>query len=76
AVPVSVGAGASMDRPLTLRPPAPLAPGRHELVISIGAAEGGAAQELAVFGLEVAPDGTLSLGSGALGSAPIGSSGS
>lgn len=76
AVPVSVGAGASMDRPLTLRPPAPLAPGRHELVISIGAAEGGVAEELAVFGLEVAPDGTLSLGSGALGSAPIGSTGS
>ncbi|UVE95270.1 family 43 glycosylhydrolase [Dietzia sp. B32] len=75
AVPVSVGAGASVDRPLTLRPAAPLAPGRHELVVSIGAV-GGAAQELAVFGLEVAPDGSLSLGSGALGSVPIGSSGS
>ena len=74
-VPVTVGPGESVTRPLTLRPAAPLAPGRYELVVSIGAAVGGAAQELAVFGLEVAPDGSLSLGSGALGSAPLGSLG-
>ena len=72
ALPVSVGAGAAVDRLLTLRPDAPLAPGRYELVVSIGAV-GGAAQELAVFGLEVAADGSLSLGSGALGTAPLGS---
>ena len=72
---MAVSAGASEDRALTLRPGTPLAPGRYELVISVGAA-GGAAQELAVFGLEVAPDGALSMGSGALGSAPLGSLGS
>mgnify|MGYP007004689369 CR=1 FL=1 len=38
-----------------------------------GHVAGGVAQELAVFGLEVAPDGSLSLGSGALGSVPLGS---
>ncbi|MBB1020618.1 endo-1,5-alpha-L-arabinanase, partial [Dietzia sp. E1] len=65
-------AGGVLDRTLTLRPPRPLAAGRHELVVSLGPA-GGAAQELAVFGLEVAPDGSLSLGSGALGSVPFGS---
>ena len=74
AVPVAVSAEASVDRALTLRPAAPLAPGRYELVVSIGPADG-ATQELAVFGLEVATDGTLSLGSGALGSAPLGSLG-
>ena len=72
ALPVSVGAAETLDRAVTLRPSAPLAPGRYELVVSIGPV-GGAARELAVFGLEVAPDGTLSLGSGALGSAPLGS---
>ena len=75
SLPVAVSAGNSVDRALTLRPAAPLAPGRYELVVSIGPADG-AAQELAVFGLLVAPDGTLSLGSGALGSAPLGSLGS
>ena len=67
-----VAAGGALDRTLTLRPPRPLAAGRHELVVSIGPA-GGVAQELAVFGLEVAPDGSLSLGSGGLGSLSLGS---
>ncbi|MDV8002440.1 family 43 glycosylhydrolase [Rhodococcus sp. IEGM 1408] len=75
SVPVAVGAGGSVTRALTLRPAAPLAPGRYELVVSVRTTVGGAAQELAVFGLEVAPDGSLSLGSGALGSAPLGSLG-
>lgn len=70
AVPVSVAAGGSLEQALTLRPSAPLAPGRYELVVSIGRA--GTVQELAVFGLEVAGDGSLSLGSGALGSASLG----
>ena len=79
AVPVSVLSGDSVERALTLRTGAPLAPGRYELVVSIGQAGGPgpggtvAAQELAVFGLEVADDGSLSLGSGALGSASLGS---
>ena len=72
AAPAAVAAGGVLDRTLTLRPPRPLAAGRHELVVSLGPA-GGAAQELAVFGLEVGPDGSLSLGSGALGSVPFGS---
>ena len=70
AVPVSVAAGGSLERALTLRPSEPLVPGRYELVVSIGQA--GAVQELAVFGLEVAGDGSLSVGSGALGSASLG----
>lgn len=74
-VPVAVSAGSSVDRALTLRPAGLLAPGSYELVVSIGAT-GGAAQELAVFGLVVETDGTLSAGSGALGSAPLGSLGS
>ena len=74
ALPVTVSGAGSIARALTLRPAAPLAPGRHELVVAIGRAAGAsAAQELAVFGLEVAGDGSLSLGSGALGSAPLGS---
>ena len=76
SIPVSVGPNAPvpqpLTQPLTLRPAA-LAPGRYELVVSVSATAGGAAQELAVFGLEVAPDGSLSMGSGALGSAPLGS---
>lgn len=74
-VSVSVTSGSSVDRALTLRPAGLLAPGRYELVVSIGPT-GGAAQELAVFGLVVDADGTLSAGSGALGSAPLGSLGS
>lgn len=74
SVPQAVGAGATVTRALTLRPAAPMAPGRYELVVSVGDA-GGPARELAVFGLEVAPDGSLSMGSGALGSAPLGSLG-
>lgn len=70
-MPVSVAAGGSLEQALTLRPPAPLAPGRYEVVVSTGPT-GGPAQELAVFGLEVAGDGSLSLGSGALGSASLG----
>ena len=75
SVPVTVGAGGTVTRALTLRPGAPLAPGRYELVMSVGE-PGEPARELAVFGLEVAPDGSLSMGSGALGSAPLGSLGS
>ena len=74
AAPVAVAAGGTVEQSLSLRPSAPLAPGRYELVVSIGQA--GGVQELAVFGLEVAGDGSLSLGSGALGSAPLGSLGS
>ncbi|PAY22527.1 endo-1,5-alpha-L-arabinanase [Dietzia natronolimnaea] len=74
SVPQSVEAGATVTRAVTLVPPAPLAPGRYELVVSVGDA-GGPVRELAVFGLEVAPDGSLSMGSGALGSAPLGSLG-
>ncbi|WP_314038043.1 family 43 glycosylhydrolase [Dietzia sp. CH92] len=72
AASAAVAAGGELDRTLTLRPSRPLAAGRHEVVVSIGLA-GGPAQEIAVFGLEVAPDGSLSLGSGALGSVPFGS---
>lgn len=74
ATPVAVGTEGSVDRMLSLRLASPLAPGRHELVVSVGAA-GGPVDELAVFGLIVEPDGTLSLGSGALGSAALGSLG-
>ncbi|WP_194861241.1 family 43 glycosylhydrolase [Dietzia sp. SYD-A1] len=74
SVPQSVGAGATVTRAVSLVPPAPLAPGRYELVVSVAGA-GGPVRELAVFGLEVAPDGSLSMGSGALGSAPLGSLG-
>ena len=77
SVPVSVSSGGSLTPSFALRPAARLAPGRYELVVSIGqgAVSAGvpAAQEFAVFGLEVAGDGSLSLGSGALGSAPLGS---
>ena len=74
SVPVAVAAGGTATRTLTLGPAAPLAPGRYELVVSVGEA-GGPVRELAVFGLEVAADGSLTLGSGALGSAPLGSLG-
>lgn len=74
-VPVTVAAGDTQTRTLTLRPTAPPVPGVHELVISIVDAAG-SAREIAVFGIDVAPDGSLSLGSGALGSAPLGSLGS
>ena len=82
AMPISVSAAGSVRQSLTLRPEAPLAPGRYELVVSIGTSDGAAGpggagpgsavQEIAVFGLEVAGDGSLSLGSGALGSASLG----
>lgn len=75
SVPVIVGAGASITRELALRTAGPLSPGRYELVISAGDA-GGQVRELAVFGLVVEADGSLSTGSGALGSAPLGSLGS
>ena len=85
--PVAVPVGGSVRQALTLRPEAPLVPGRYELVVSIGqagaagsgnagsgnAGPANAVQEIAVFGLEVAGDGSLSLGSGALGSASLGS---
>ena len=80
---VAVQAGGSARQTLTLRPETPLAPGRYELVVSIGSTAGAAGpgnagqgrtvQEIAVFGLEVAGDGSLSLGSGALGSSALGS---
>lgn len=73
ALPVSVTAGGSLQQSLVLRPADALAPGRYELVIAIGPGGGAGAQELAVFGLEVAADGSLSLGSGALGSSGFGS---
>lgn len=74
SVPVSVTSGGSLTPSFALRPAARLAPGRYELVVSIGQGAGvAAAQELAVFGLEVAGDGSLSLGSGALGSGSLGS---
>lgn len=72
AVPAAVGAGGDVERLLSLRVPGSLGAGRYELVVSVGPA-GGAVRELAVFGLEVAPDGLLSSGSGALGSTPFGS---
>ncbi|MFN3340196.1 MAG: family 43 glycosylhydrolase [Dietzia sp.] len=74
SVPAVIGAGQTGIRQLVLRPEAPLVPGRYELVVTVGDA-GGPVRELAVFGLEVAPDGSLALGSGALGSAPLGSLG-
>ncbi|MDX2356895.1 family 43 glycosylhydrolase [Dietzia sp. PP-33] len=74
SVPAVVAAGQDVTRALTFRPTAPLSPGRYELVVSVGDA-GGPVRELAVFGLEVAPDGSLSMGSGALGSATLGSLG-
>ena len=77
ALPVSVSAGDSARRDLTVYSDAPLVPGRYELVVSIGSpavspALRGTVQEIAVFGLEVADDGSLSFGSGALGSASLG----
>ncbi len=72
AVPVYLAADAEQSRTLTLRLAQPLAPGRYELVVRIGTS-GGPVQELASFGIEVAPDGVLSLGSGSLGSTPFGS---
>lgn len=74
SVPVSVGAGQGVDRTLALRTAGPLTPGNHELVISVED-EDGWIRELAVFGLNVAADGSLPMGSGALGSASLGSLG-
>src|SRR5699024_6705084 len=74
SVPVSVGAGQGVDRTLALRTAGPLTPGNHELVISVED-EDGWIRELAVFGLNVAADGPLPMGSGALGSASLGSLG-
>lgn len=67
SLPVSVAAGGSADLLPALRAPGPLAPGRYELVVSVGEA-GGPARELAVFGLDVAADGSLEQGGGPLGS--------
>lgn len=72
AVAAEVSANGTVERTLALRAPDPLGVGRYELVVSVGPV-GGAVQEIAVFGLEVAADGSLSLSSGALGSAPLGS---
>lgn len=74
SLPIMVGAEETADQMLSMRTSAPLAPGRYELIVSVGPVDGPTA-ELAAFGLVVEPDGSLSLGSGALGSGSLGSAG-
>lgn len=82
ALAVGVAADGVVDLSLALRSAAPLAPGRYELVVAISRADGAAgtnaagADEIAVFGLEIADDGSIEFGSGPLGSLGLGSSGS